>query len=55
MFYKSENNNLYFGVYVQSGSYSLFDFEKETYTLPIDGWYWFDTMEEAKAFFNIED
>lgn len=25
---------------------------KDTYTYPADGWYWFDTIEEAYLFFN---
>lgn len=54
MFYKYENG-LHYGPMVQSGSYSLFEWDLDTYELPIEGWYWFDTIEEAKAFFNIEE
>jgi hypothetical protein len=27
----------------------------DQYTLPLNGWYYFQTMEEAKSFFNIND
>lgn len=55
MFYKYDNNELYYGPRVDSGAYALYPWELDTYTLPIEGWYWFDTIEEAKAFFNIEE
>jgi hypothetical protein len=29
--------------------------DKDTYQYPVEGWYWFDTLEEAKQFFDIED
>ena len=34
--------------------YKLLIEEKDTYTYPIDGWYWFDTEQEAYEFFQIE-
>lgn len=34
--------------------YKLLVEEKDTYTYPIDGWYWFDTEQEAYEFFQIE-
>jgi len=27
--------------------------QKDTYTYPVQGWYWFDTEEEARIFFNL--
>lgn len=55
MFYKLlENNTLTFGQFVQSLDYTL-DYQlKDTYQLPIDGWYWFNTIEEANIFFGIQ-
>ena len=54
-FYKVEGTNLLSGPnYVLSGSYNLYKEEKDTYTYPIDGWYWFDSEEDAKLFFNIK-
>jgi hypothetical protein len=54
-FYKLENNNL---LYAQSMvmspfGYVLSDDLKDTYEYPIDGWYWFDTENEARVFFNM--
>jgi len=43
--------NYVFGPYDQ---YKLLREEKDTYTYPIDGWYWFDTEQEAYEFFQIE-
>lgn len=54
-FYKNEDGNLLTGPhYVLSGSYSLFRGEKDTYTYPVGGWYWFDSIEEACSFFQIK-
>jgi len=33
--------------------YELYIDKKETYDLPIDGWYYFDTSEEAYSFFEV--
>ena len=43
--------NYVFGPYDQ---YKLLREEKYAYTYPIDGWYWFDTEQEAYEFFQIE-
>jgi hypothetical protein len=54
MFYKIlDNTNLTFGPSVQSEDYTLVSDEYMSYTFPIDGWYWFDTIEEANTFFGI--
>lgn len=44
--------NFVFGAYDE---YTLRKEDKDTYILPIDGWYWFDSLEDAKEFFNIVD
>lgn len=55
MFYKLlDDNSLTSGPFVQSLDYILDYHFKDDYTFPIDGWYWFDTDEEANEFFNIE-
>jgi hypothetical protein len=39
---------------VRAPDYDLFVEDKDSYTYPTqDGWYWFDTLEEAEKFFNI--
>lgn len=56
-FYKCENQQylLYAENSVINKDYQLYREEHETYTYPVDDWYWFNTEEEAKAFFNIKD
>ena len=34
--------------------FSLYRDKKDTYTYPVEGWYWFDSDEEAYKFFEIE-
>jgi len=41
------------GPYVHSQEYMLLEEQKTAYTYPIDGWYWFDTEEEAIVFFGL--
>jgi hypothetical protein len=53
-FYKKEYENLLYGPnYVMGGSYNLYKEQKNTYTYPIGDWYWFDSEEEARLFFNL--
>ena len=53
-FYKLESGNLLYATQsVRCLEYTLLREEKDTYTYPIDGWYWFDSEEQAKIFFNI--
>jgi len=40
--------------FVHGPGFSLLNEQKSAYTYPVDGWYWFDAYEEAKAFlYNI--
>jgi len=55
-FYKYINDELFCGhnfVYGAYDAFRLFREERNTYTYPVDGWYWFDSEEEARIFFNI--
>lgn len=53
-FYKNEDGWLAFGPnYVLNMNYELYADQHETYTYPVDGWYWFDTEEEARIFFDL--
>lgn len=55
-FYKHEEPNLYFGTnYVLNAEYELRKETKDSHTYPTDGWYWFDSREEALQFFNITE
>jgi len=54
-FYKLEDNNWQYAPnFVDAPNYQLLKENKDTYTYPIDGWYWFDTEQEAYEFFQIE-
>jgi hypothetical protein len=56
MFYKYENEQLIYGLYVTFPDSSMLHIDiTDLSTLPIDGWYYFDTELEAKEFFNIKD
>jgi len=54
-FYKYEDNKylLEGPNFVISADYELRAETKDQHTYPIDGWYWFDTLEEAEAFFGV--
>lgn len=48
-FYKEDNNELLYAPNAVYGSgFVLVSDLKDTYQLPIDGWYWFDNEEEAR-------
>lgn len=52
-FYKLDGELLYGPNFVLNANYEL---RKEThtkYTYPVDGWYWFDTEEQAREFFGL--
>jgi len=54
-FYKknpASDHLLYGRFYVLNQSYELWRDEKDTYTYPVDGWYWFDSETEAELFFQ---
>ena len=54
-FYKNDDGMVLHGpTMVSNTNYVLNDDLKDTYTYPIDGWYWFDTEQEAYEFFQIE-
>lgn len=39
-------------VYGPNG-FQLLRENKDQYTYPVDGWYWFDTEQQARQFWNI--
>jgi hypothetical protein len=57
MFYKVDEGILLFGKVVTSPTFELTIPTKDKFEYPQDGWYWFDTREDACAFFNwpLED
>ena len=53
-FYKNDNGMILYGPnFVDAGSFLLLKEEKDTYTYPIGGWYWFDSKEDAYGFWNL--
>lgn len=53
-FYKNDNGSLLHGPnYVLNAAYELRRENLATLTLPVDGWHWFDSEQEARASLNI--
>lgn len=53
-FYKNEEGMLLFGPSDVTGQdYHLNRANRTEHTYPVAGWYWFDTEEEARLFFNL--
>lgn len=49
-FYKSEGGQILFGPnFVLNAKYELHRESKDQYEYPVDGWYWFDSEEEAMS------
>lgn len=47
-FFKKDNDNLLTAPnFVYAPDYTLKADEKDSYEYPIDGWYWFETLDEA--------
>ena len=56
MFYKYENEQLMYGPHVMYPDGTILHKDiTDLSTLPIDGWYYFESEQEAKIFFNIND
>jgi hypothetical protein len=54
-FYKYESEILTWGKWVLNLEYHLVADKHTEYELPIDGWYWFDSIQQARQFFNIPE
>lgn len=55
-FYKLDGEILLHGPnFVLNAKYELHAETKDQHQYPTDGWYWFDSDEEAYNFFNIKD
>lgn len=54
-FYKLDNTSLLCAPNkVTHKDYVLETVNKDTYTYPVSGWYWFNTLEEAETYFISE-
>jgi len=54
-FYKLDTELLEAPNFVLNKDYELRVATKDEHQYPIDGWYWFDTIEQARAFFNLPE
>jgi hypothetical protein len=54
MFFKQEIDSLYCGNIVTTPDFELTLDTRSNFQYPKDGWYWFDTIEEARIFFNTQ-
>lgn len=56
-FYKLDNELLYGPNFVKNANYELYKDTHDQHVYPIDGWHWFDSLEDACQYFglNIED
>lgn len=52
-FYKYEEILLHGPNAVHGPDFSLLKEEKDNYSYPVEGWYWFDSEEVAKEFFGV--
>jgi hypothetical protein len=53
-FYLSQDGGLAYGPnFVENKDFQLYRSEKDKYQYPVHGWHWFDSEEEARAFFNL--
>lgn len=54
MFYKVIDGEFIGTPYVLGTNLILVQDNKDQFEYPVEGWYWFDTEEEARTFFNVE-
>jgi hypothetical protein len=53
-FYKLDEETLLYGHnFVIGPGFELRRETHEDHTYPVEGWYWFDSKEEAREFFNL--
>lgn len=56
MFYKYENEDLMYGPSVMYPDGTLLHLDHlDEITLPYDGWYFFNTIDEARDFFGLKN
>jgi hypothetical protein len=55
-FYKNDEGGLLFGPNGVTGpTYDLQRASRDEPVYPVDNWYWFDSEEEAQAFFGLPE
>ena len=54
-FYKNNSGTLLFAPnFVENKDFQLYIGEKNSYTYPVNGWYWFDTLQEAETVLGVK-
>ena len=53
-FYKLDGELLEAPNFVLNAQYHLVKEDHATYTYPVDGWYWFDSIDDAYITFGIQ-
>jgi hypothetical protein len=53
-FYKLDSMLLFGPNFVLNENYELHRATHDQHTYPVDGWYWFDSEDDARAHFGIE-
>ena len=54
-FYKLDGALLYGHAHVWNAEYELHRDQRDDYDYPVQGWYWFDSESDARAFFGLPD
>jgi len=55
-FYATLEEKLCYGPnFISTPNFELLKENKDDYQYPMDGWYWFDSEEEARIFFNLPE
>lgn len=54
MFYRLDDGVVSFGEFIDGQGYTLSIAGKDEHSYPVDGWFWFDTKEEAYESFGLE-
>ena len=56
MFFKKDESGIMSAEYVEAPSAILMEITKDEHTYPVEGWYWFETLDNAIAFYaNKQD
>ena len=51
--YQESADYVHYGHNVYNIAYTLLESQQDSYNLPVDGWYFFETPQAACQFFNI--
>lgn len=53
-FYLNGGSELFYApTFVLNANFELHAEQKDTYEYPVEGWYWFNSENEARAFFGL--